>query len=121
MSGGEIILILFVYLLLFGAKGVPALAQTMGKALYQFRNAAKDVQDEIMSSANEIRKEARTRLDQLNIDGEDEHPETKAPFIPSNKPVAGSQPQAQSSAANSEAAENITPDSEVNTEEKGKQ
>ena len=121
MSGGEIILILFVYLLLFGAKGVPALAQTMGKALYQFRNAAKDVQDEIMSSANEIRKEARTRLDQLNIDGDDEHPETKAPFIPSNKPVAGSQPQAQSSAANSEATENITPDSEVNTEEKGKQ
>ncbi len=121
MSGGEIILILFVYLLLFGAKGVPALAQTMGKALYQFRNAAKDVQDEIMSSANDIRKEARTRLDQLNIEGDDEHPETKAPFIPSNKPAAGTQPQSSTSVVNSETAENITPNSEVNIEEKGKQ
>ncbi|MFN6380023.1 MAG: twin-arginine translocase TatA/TatE family subunit [Flavobacteriales bacterium] len=121
MSGGEIILILFVYLLLFGAKGVPALAQTMGKALYQFRNAAKDVQDEIMSSANEIRNEARARMDQLNIEGDDEHPETRAPFIPSNKPAEPAVPQTPTSTENTESSENITPKSEVNNEEKGKQ
>jgi sec-independent protein translocase protein TatA len=68
MSAGEIILILFIYLLFFGAKGIPSVAQTMGKAVYQFRNAARDVQSEIMQSANEIKKEAGIRLDQLDID-----------------------------------------------------
>jgi sec-independent protein translocase protein TatA len=68
MSAGEIILILFIYLLFFGAKGIPSIAQTMGKAVYQFRNAAKDVQSEIMQSAQEIKKEAGIRLDQLDID-----------------------------------------------------
>jgi sec-independent protein translocase protein TatA len=70
MSAGEILLILFIYLLLFGAKGLPSIAQTLGKAVYQFRNATKDVQEEIMKSANDIRKEAvnNVRLDQIDID-----------------------------------------------------
>jgi sec-independent protein translocase protein TatA len=67
MSTGEIIIILFVYLLFFGAKGIPSLAQTMGKAVYQFRNAAKDVQDEIMKGAKDIQKEVQTPLDQMDI------------------------------------------------------
>ena len=68
MSSGEIIIILFVYLLFFGAKGIPSLAQTMGKAVYQFRNAAKDVQDEIMKGAQDIQKEVRIPLDQMDVD-----------------------------------------------------
>lgn len=80
MSTGEIILILFVYLLFFGAKGIPSLAQTLGKAVYQFRNAAKDVQNEILQSANEIKKEAQqvVKLDQLDVD--QEKPITPPPF-----------------------------------------
>jgi sec-independent protein translocase protein TatA len=69
---GEIVLILFVYLLLFGAKGVPALAQTLGKAVYQFRNAAKDVQNEIMQGTQEIRKQTNIRLDQIDLGLEDD-------------------------------------------------
>lgn len=67
MSTGEILMILFIYLLLFGAKGVPSIARTLGKTMYQFRNAAKDVQDEILKSADDMRKEARAEvpLDQL--------------------------------------------------------
>lgn len=69
MSMGEILLILVIYLMFFGAKGIPSLAQTMGKAVYQFRNAARDVQQEILQSADEMRKEAQQiRLDQLDID-----------------------------------------------------
>lgn len=82
MSAGEIVMILFVYLLLFGAKGVPALAQTLGKAVYQFRNAARDVQDEIMSSANEIKKQANVKLDQLDINLEEEHNTNANAYIP---------------------------------------
>jgi len=72
MSMGEIVLILFVYLLLFGAKGVPALAQTLGKAVYQFRNAAKDVQNEIMRGTQEIRKQTNIRLDQIDLGLDDD-------------------------------------------------
>lgn len=52
----------------FGAKGIPTLAQTLGKAVYQFRNATKDVQDEIMKGANDIRKQTNLRLDQLDVE-----------------------------------------------------
>ncbi len=87
MSAGEILLILFIYLLLFGAKGIPSLAQTLGKAVYQFRNATRDVQDEIMKSANDIRKEAanNVRLDQLDM--EDAPPPPRQASQPMTKPV----------------------------------
>lgn len=78
MSTGEIIIILFVYLLFFGAKGIPSLAQTMGKAVYQFRNAAKDVQDEIMKGANDIQKEVKTPLDQMDITSPESTTDTPA-------------------------------------------
>jgi len=65
MSMGEILMILFIYLLLFGAKGVPTMAKTLGKALYQFRNAAKDVQNEILKSADDMRRNAQVPLDQV--------------------------------------------------------
>lgn len=68
MGASEIILILVVYLLLFGAKGVPALAQTLGKAVYQFRNATQEVQKEIMKGADDIRKQATIRPDQIEVD-----------------------------------------------------
>ena len=69
MSTGEIVLILVIYLMFFGAKGIPSLAQTMGKAVHQFRNAARDVQTEILQSADQMRKEAQQiRLDQVDID-----------------------------------------------------
>jgi sec-independent protein translocase protein TatA len=67
MGASEIILILLVYLLLFGAKGVPALAQTLGKAVYQFRNASQEVQKEIMKSADDMRKQASVKLDQPEV------------------------------------------------------
>ncbi len=59
MSATEIILIFLIYLILFGAKGIPSLAKTMGKAIYQFRSARDDIQREIMSSAKEITDSAK--------------------------------------------------------------
>ncbi|HRD18148.1 MAG TPA: twin-arginine translocase TatA/TatE family subunit [Candidatus Marinimicrobia bacterium] len=44
---GEIILILIVFLLLFGAKRLPELAKSIGKSLREFKKAASDIQDEI--------------------------------------------------------------------------
>ena len=42
----ELLLILFIVLLLFGAKKVPELARGLGSALREFRKAAKDIQSE---------------------------------------------------------------------------
>ena len=47
-SGGEILLILVVILLLFGTKNLPQMARTLGRTLEQFRRAAREVTDEIM-------------------------------------------------------------------------
>lgn len=76
-------MILFIYLLLFGAKGVPSIARTLGKTMYQFRNAAKDVQDEILKSADDMRKQARAEvpLDQLMNDEEQQAPVRPAPPV----------------------------------------
>jgi len=81
MSTGEILMILFIYLLLFGAKGVPSIARTLGKTMYQFRNAAKDVQEEILKSADDMRKQARAEvpLDQLMNDEEPQAPVRPVP------------------------------------------
>ena len=83
MSTGEILMILFIYLLLFGAKGVPSIARTLGKTMYQFRNAAKDVQDEILKSADDMRKQARAEvpLDQLMNDEEQQSSIRPAPPV----------------------------------------
>ena len=83
MAASEIILILLVYLLLFGAKGVPALAQTLGKAVYQFKNASREVQSEIMKSADDIRKQASVRLDQVEADTS-----VRTPVTPLSKPAS---------------------------------
>ena len=48
MGAGEILLILVVVLLLFGAERLPAIARSMGKALEDFRRAAKDLTHDLM-------------------------------------------------------------------------
>lgn len=55
----EIVFIFVIYLLLFGAKGIPSLAQTMGKAVRSFREASSDIQREIMNTGSEIKEEIK--------------------------------------------------------------
>lgn len=64
----EIIFIFVIYLLLFGAKGVPSLARTMGKAVRQFREASSDIQQEIMNTTEEIKKEVNKVSDETKND-----------------------------------------------------
>ena len=57
MGATEIIFIFAVYLLLFGAKGIPSLAQTMGQAVRTFRNATEDIQREILANDDTPRRD----------------------------------------------------------------
>ena len=47
LGGGEIILILFIILLLFGAKKLPELAKGLGKGIKEFKKASNEVTEEI--------------------------------------------------------------------------
>ena len=52
MGAGEILLILGVVLLLFGAERLPAMARSLGKVLEEFRRAARDLTHDLMDSQN---------------------------------------------------------------------
>jgi sec-independent protein translocase protein TatA len=49
----EIVAILAVVLLLFGAKKLPELARGLGKGINEFKKASRDVQDEIERAIDE--------------------------------------------------------------------
>lgn len=49
----EIIGILLVLLLLFGAKKLPELAKGLGKGINEFKRASRDVQDELQRAVEE--------------------------------------------------------------------
>jgi sec-independent protein translocase protein TatA len=49
----EIILIVFVLLLLFGARRIPDIAHGLGKGIKEFKKALKDTEDEVKTGINE--------------------------------------------------------------------
>ncbi len=63
---GEMILIGFLVLLLFGAKRLPEIGSSLGKSIKMFKRSIKDIQDELPS----------------NNDFEEEHPRPKAQSQP---------------------------------------
>ena len=52
----EILVILLIVLLLFGAKRIPEVAQGLGKGLREFKKAAKDIQKDIDQTGEEEKK-----------------------------------------------------------------
>ena len=53
LGGWEIILILAVVLILFGAKKLPELAKGLGTGIKEFKKVTREVQDEISNAAEE--------------------------------------------------------------------
>jgi sec-independent protein translocase protein TatA len=56
LGAGEIILILLVVLILFGAKKIPELARGIGKGMSEFKKGLKDVEDEIKTADDDKKK-----------------------------------------------------------------
>lgn len=48
---GELFIVIFVALLLFGPKRIPELARGLGKGIREFRKAAEDIKNEIDGAA----------------------------------------------------------------------
>ncbi len=60
MLGGigaqELLLILLIILLLFGARKIPEIARGLGKSVAEFKKGTKDLQEEIKSEEPEKRQ-----------------------------------------------------------------
>lgn len=52
IGGGELVFIIFIALMLFGADKIPDIARTMGKAMAQLKNATNEIKTEIQKSAD---------------------------------------------------------------------
>ena len=53
LGGGEIILILALVLILFGAKKLPELAKALGTGIKEFKNATRGVTEELHTAMTE--------------------------------------------------------------------
>ena len=47
LGGPEVFIVLFAILLLFGAKKIPELARGMGRGIREFKDATKEIKEEI--------------------------------------------------------------------------
>ena len=64
IGGGELVFIMFVVLLLFGADKVPEMARGMGKMMAQLKNATNDIKNEIQKGVEDNGFDQKT-LDNL--------------------------------------------------------
>ena len=53
LGTGEILIILFIILLLFGAKKLPELAKGLGKGVNEFKKASNEIKDEVNKTIND--------------------------------------------------------------------
>ena len=56
LGAGEIILILLVVLILFGAKKIPELAKGLGKGMSEFKKGLREVENEIKDADKKVEK-----------------------------------------------------------------
>ena len=62
LGGGEIILILALVLILFGAKKLPELAKGLGTGIKEFKKATKEVTDEVSNAMDDNSSTPQRRL-----------------------------------------------------------
>ena len=72
LGGGEVVLIVFVILMLFGAKGIPNIAKTLGKATREFKEAAGSLQKDIQESTGGITKQITEQIQEVKKEIEKE-------------------------------------------------
>lgn len=65
----EIMLIMVVVLLLFGAKRLPEVGSSIGKGIREFKRSLSDTQDAIMGSDESQRNLASRQMDPRQMEG----------------------------------------------------
>jgi sec-independent protein translocase protein TatA len=89
MGTTEIIFIFVIYLLLFGSKGIPSLAKTMGEGIRHFRSATDEIQREILKGTDDISRDFKKATDlrskPQSADSKNKPEEKEAEESPENK------------------------------------
>lgn len=76
IGSAEIIFVIFIIVIVFGADKVPEIARGLGKAIRSVKNASSDIQNEITQSAEKHfdesgGKEIKEEVDKVKDDIED--------------------------------------------------
>jgi sec-independent protein translocase protein TatB len=58
VGGGELILIVMAFLILFGPKKIPEMAKNAAKVFYKIKQAQNDIKSQFDSVTNEVRNPA---------------------------------------------------------------
>lgn len=74
---GEILVILLIVLLLFGAKRIPEIAGSMGKGIREFKKSMTDVQTSIAQEVSPRDERDRLRAPEPQTRAEEARPEPK--------------------------------------------
>src|SRR5262245_51323719 len=85
-GGWEIVLILAVVLILFGAKKLPELAKGLGQGIKEFKKATSDVTDEIKSAMDESPPPPPRRLPPANTAQTEPQQPVVSTSAPESKP-----------------------------------
>lgn len=84
-SGGEILLIFLVVLILFGADNIPGFARTIGKGMREFRRATEDIKRELETSGAELKEEFKQHTNTIIEDIK--HQEAESTISENNLPT----------------------------------
>ena len=60
LGGQELVLILLIVLLLFGAKKLPELAKGLGKGMREFKKAQTEIEEEFSKTADDVQKKEKS-------------------------------------------------------------
>lgn len=77
ISGGEIVFILFIVVMVFGADKLPGIAKGLGKGMRQLKDATDDIKREIQKSADkqgidtDFTKDIKKELNEVKKNVED--------------------------------------------------
>jgi sec-independent protein translocase protein TatA len=69
ISGGEIIFILIIAILVFGAKRLPEIARVLGKGVKQFKDAANEIKKEMTEEQKDMTEgfqNMKEKADEIN-------------------------------------------------------
>ena len=78
-GGAEVLLILFIILLLFGAKKLPELSRSLGRSLGEFKKGKEDLEKEIHDIQNDAQENVIIPESEPEEDLSDEEGTVKAP------------------------------------------
>lgn len=74
LGGGEVVMIVFVIMLLFGGKGIPTIAKTLGKGMREFKDATNGLKKDIYSSTGGITEQVNEHIQEIKKEIDKEKP-----------------------------------------------